>query len=365
MQRNIKLGPGGIREIRFIGQAFQLIYGGRDPMLRERGILAVWIIWPSAVGCRRRRWPTSKQAYVFLRRVENRLQAWADRQTHDLPDNELAQLRLARDGANPTGRYSPTVGAARSGGEPAVRSGLRQRGDRCRDPQEKSWRSYGETGQPGEEGALRILAEHGFETSIGLESTAGAENGFSYRAMSPAQARTLGRAGARRCWKPPPPSHGQRRRWSAFSICWKRWPPLGVLSAAGQASAGAGATGQAVRRQQLDYHSSDSLSAAARRSAQPRHALRTAGSPAVGVGTGPATGARRRATPKAAERLALFKQRQRVAGRRRRRQRRDAHDDRQRPSTEIAEVLLCKVLGSWPGPICCVGSVHPECVVDG
>jgi glutamate-ammonia-ligase adenylyltransferase len=90
MHRNVKLGPGGIREIEFIGQAFQLIYGGREPALRERGILAVLDRSAPAAGCRRRRWPSLKQAYVFLRRVENRLQAWADRQTHNLPEDELA-----------------------------------------------------------------------------------------------------------------------------------------------------------------------------------------------------------------------------------------------------------------------------------
>ena len=41
MRGNVKLGPGGIREIEFIGQAFQLIYGGREPALRERSILRV------------------------------------------------------------------------------------------------------------------------------------------------------------------------------------------------------------------------------------------------------------------------------------------------------------------------------------
>jgi len=41
MQDNVKLGPGGIREIEFIGQAFQLIRGGREPELRIRGIQPV------------------------------------------------------------------------------------------------------------------------------------------------------------------------------------------------------------------------------------------------------------------------------------------------------------------------------------
>jgi [glutamine synthetase] adenylyltransferase / [glutamine synthetase]-adenylyl-L-tyrosine phosphorylase len=45
MADNIKLGPGGIREIEFIGQAFQLIRGGRDPELQIRPIRRCWSAW--------------------------------------------------------------------------------------------------------------------------------------------------------------------------------------------------------------------------------------------------------------------------------------------------------------------------------
>src|SRR5210317_312939 len=41
MEQNVKLGPGGIREVEFVGQAFQLVHGGREPKLRQRGILDV------------------------------------------------------------------------------------------------------------------------------------------------------------------------------------------------------------------------------------------------------------------------------------------------------------------------------------
>ena len=95
LRDNIKLGSGGIREIEFIGQAFQLIYGGRDPALRQRGIMPV-LGYLAASG----RLPDSaviglKSAYSFLRRTENCLQAWADSQTHDIPADDLARLRLA------------------------------------------------------------------------------------------------------------------------------------------------------------------------------------------------------------------------------------------------------------------------------
>ena len=93
---NVKLGPGGIREIEFIGQAFQLIRGGHDPELQRRPIVPVL-----ALLAERKLLPDSDvqdltEAYVFLRLTENRLQAWQDRQTHLLPEDDLGRLRLAR-----------------------------------------------------------------------------------------------------------------------------------------------------------------------------------------------------------------------------------------------------------------------------
>jgi len=96
MADNIKLGPGGIREIEFIGQAFQLIRGGRDPALQLRPILPVLgllrerNLLPGLVVLQ------LTEAYEFLRLVENRLQAWRDQQTHLLPADEAGRLRLAR-----------------------------------------------------------------------------------------------------------------------------------------------------------------------------------------------------------------------------------------------------------------------------
>jgi glutamate-ammonia-ligase adenylyltransferase len=92
---NVKLGRGGIREIEFIGQAFQLIRGGQDKALRERRIQRVLAVLgerghlPAGVVA------NLQSAYVFLRQTENRLQAMHDRQTHDLPEDETARRRLA------------------------------------------------------------------------------------------------------------------------------------------------------------------------------------------------------------------------------------------------------------------------------
>jgi [glutamine synthetase] adenylyltransferase / [glutamine synthetase]-adenylyl-L-tyrosine phosphorylase len=96
MGANIKLGPGGIREIEFIGQAFQLIRGGRDKGLQVRPILSVLSVLEERGLLPGYVVQELREAYVYLRRVENRLQAWQDRQTHRLPDDELGRLRLAR-----------------------------------------------------------------------------------------------------------------------------------------------------------------------------------------------------------------------------------------------------------------------------
>jgi len=92
---NIKLGPGGIREIEFIAQAFQLVRGGRQPLLQQRGVLevldalALLGYLPAHVSLQ------LSEAYHFLRRTENRLQAFADQQVHELPQDERGQIRLA------------------------------------------------------------------------------------------------------------------------------------------------------------------------------------------------------------------------------------------------------------------------------
>ncbi|MCJ8296664.1 MAG: bifunctional [glutamate--ammonia ligase]-adenylyl-L-tyrosine phosphorylase/[glutamate--ammonia-ligase] adenylyltransferase [Colwellia sp.] len=91
---NIKLGAGGIREVEFIVQVFQLIRGGRVKELQQRSLLTVLpkLVLSGEIN------ESSKQvlegAYRFLRRVENIIQAIADKQTQTLPNNDLDQQRL-------------------------------------------------------------------------------------------------------------------------------------------------------------------------------------------------------------------------------------------------------------------------------
>ncbi len=92
---NIKLGPGGIREIEFIGQAFQLIRGGNEPELQQRPILTILAVLEKLKLLDKLDTKTLHTSYIFLRRVENHIQQFQHRQTHDLPTNPQVQMILA------------------------------------------------------------------------------------------------------------------------------------------------------------------------------------------------------------------------------------------------------------------------------
>ncbi len=98
---NIKLGPGGIREIEFIAQVFQLIRGGRDASLRLRPTLKVLQL----LGENGQLTPDTvaelRTAYGFLRNLEHRLQYLDDQQTQDLPENPADQSIIAESMAYP------------------------------------------------------------------------------------------------------------------------------------------------------------------------------------------------------------------------------------------------------------------------
>ncbi len=92
---NIKLGPGGIREIEFITQVFQLIRGGKEPVLQTRSTLEAMdiitrreLMQPNAVA-------ELREAYCFLRNLEHRLQYLEDAQTQTLPSSDADKQLIA------------------------------------------------------------------------------------------------------------------------------------------------------------------------------------------------------------------------------------------------------------------------------
>ncbi|USD64905.1 bifunctional [glutamate--ammonia ligase]-adenylyl-L-tyrosine phosphorylase/[glutamate--ammonia-ligase] adenylyltransferase [Vibrio sp. SCSIO 43136] len=95
LTNNIKLGAGGIREVEFIAQVFQLIRGGREPSLRHRGLLETLDSIEQLELLPVEEVTQLRDGYCFLRRLENLIQALADKQTQTLPDKALDQVRLA------------------------------------------------------------------------------------------------------------------------------------------------------------------------------------------------------------------------------------------------------------------------------
>jgi glutamate-ammonia-ligase adenylyltransferase len=95
MNLDVKLGEGGIREVEFVVQAFQLIRGGRDANLRKRKVPVLLPILeqenylPPGTGA------ALLEAYIFLRNTEHAIQGYQDKQTQALPVEPLGQSRLA------------------------------------------------------------------------------------------------------------------------------------------------------------------------------------------------------------------------------------------------------------------------------
>jgi glutamate-ammonia-ligase adenylyltransferase len=165
MRDNIKLGPGGIREIEFIVQAFQLVRGGRQSALQQRpvldvlGALVMLGYLPEEVARQ------LAQAYVFLRRTENRLQAYDDQQVHSLPEDDTGRARLAFSMGYPGwAEFAASLAAHRNVVQqqfelvfaaPRDKAGAGQ--GRKTPGLEDVWR-----GSAGRETSVRVLAEAGY-----------------------------------------------------------------------------------------------------------------------------------------------------------------------------------------------------------
>ena len=94
LNNNIKLGAGGIREVEFIVQSFQLIRGGREPQLQQAGLLQNLIKLADMNALSMEESTQITESYLYLRKVEHCLQQFNDQQTQLLPDDPLDQYRL-------------------------------------------------------------------------------------------------------------------------------------------------------------------------------------------------------------------------------------------------------------------------------
>lgn len=95
MDENIKLGSGGIREVEFIAQVFQLIHGGRNPALQQRPLQIILDTLGEQGYVPTQTVTQLQQGYLFLRYTEHALQAIADQQTQKLPSDPLNRARVA------------------------------------------------------------------------------------------------------------------------------------------------------------------------------------------------------------------------------------------------------------------------------
>lgn len=96
LEADLKSGPGGIRDVEFLLQAFQLLYGGREPEIRNGNVLEALTalaklgLLPDTVAT------ALRDAYLWLRRAEHAVQLVEERQTHYMPRDPRQQLALAR-----------------------------------------------------------------------------------------------------------------------------------------------------------------------------------------------------------------------------------------------------------------------------
>src|ERR1700719_2183264 len=107
LDRDVKLGRGGIREIEFVVQTLQFIHGGRHAFLQETSTLSALQALAHLELIPRDEVLDLDRAYRFLRRVEHRLQIQAEQQTHTVPRDLSAVERLARSlGFGSSGEFS-------------------------------------------------------------------------------------------------------------------------------------------------------------------------------------------------------------------------------------------------------------------
>jgi [glutamine synthetase] adenylyltransferase / [glutamine synthetase]-adenylyl-L-tyrosine phosphorylase len=95
-QKNVKLGPGGIREIEFFAQALQLVNGGHEPAIRNAGTMNALSLLARHGFIPAREERSLSDAYRFLREVEHKIQMVQQAHSHTIPDEKNEQTALAR-----------------------------------------------------------------------------------------------------------------------------------------------------------------------------------------------------------------------------------------------------------------------------
>ena len=182
MAGNIKLGAGGIREVEFIAQVFQMIRGGQNRSLQLKGtqetlaaLAEAGILAPEAAA-------RLLEAYRFLRRLEHRLQYWDDQQTQTLPTSPEQQQLLAESmGFDSYAAFSDGINVHRNKVNQLFNEILSEPEEQTQSNSEWQW-AWQE--KPDEEERLGRLKEHGFDAETIATRLDQIRNGHKYRHLS-------------------------------------------------------------------------------------------------------------------------------------------------------------------------------------
>ncbi len=164
---DLKRGPGGIREIEFLGQALLLLHGGQRPELRERGLVPLLGKLEAAGLLPARDAAELADAYRFLRRAEERIQMLDERQTHLVPRDpaelELLARRLGHAAPDAAAGFSAELSRHRGAARAAFDALLRERraAPGALEPKDARLASVTDDREPEEE-RIETLVRHGF-----------------------------------------------------------------------------------------------------------------------------------------------------------------------------------------------------------
>jgi glutamate-ammonia-ligase adenylyltransferase len=167
LHQNIKLGSGGIREIEFIAQCFQLIRGGRERVLQERHLLTVLDYLGELGYLPADAVAELKSAYIFLRNTEHAIQGYQDKQSQDLPTADIPRAAVAFIlGFGDWPSFSEAMERHRENVSRHFANVIavpEEERYQTRYPELSHWRSFWADGELTVEGAAEQLAEHGHE----------------------------------------------------------------------------------------------------------------------------------------------------------------------------------------------------------
>ena len=184
MADNVKLGAGGIREVEFIAQIFQMIRGGQIRALQLKGTQETLLKLQELDMLDSETAAALLKAYRFLRDVEHRLQYWDDQQTQTLPENPEQQQLLAESmGFADYAAFSDGLNAHRRQVN-AIFNEILTDPDGQSHTLDNCWHCVWQE-NPDEESRFDQLAAHGFEAGVIAKRLDQIRSGHKYRQLSP------------------------------------------------------------------------------------------------------------------------------------------------------------------------------------